>query len=93
MKQFLCLLTLMPLCLALPAGCGSPGRKQRDTDEIDDCGTAVRNGKETDVCVEHDQEAVYTYLYRRQQAFTRTEAGSPTRTACSPSGLWASSDP
>ena len=27
MKRFLCLLTLMPLCLALPAGCGSPGRK------------------------------------------------------------------
>ena len=49
MKRFLCLLTLMPLCLALPAGCGSPGRKWRDTDEIDDCGTAVRNGKETDV--------------------------------------------
>lgn len=61
MKRFFCLLTLMLFSLALLAGCGSSGRKWRDTDEIDDYCTVTRNGKHTIVCVCHDQKAIYLY--------------------------------
>lgn len=60
-KRFFCLLTLALLSFALLAGCGSSGRKWRDTDVIDDYGTVTRNGKQIDVCVCHDQKAVYLY--------------------------------
>ena len=60
-KRFFCLLTLVLFCLALLAGCGSSGREWRDDDVIDDYGTITRNGKQIDVCVCHDLEAVYLY--------------------------------
>ena len=61
MKRFFCLLTSALLSLALLAGCGSVGGKWRDTIEIDDYGTIIRNGMQIDVCVCHDQKAVYFY--------------------------------
>ena len=42
-------------------GCGSSGRKWRDTDVIDAYGTVTRNGKQIDVCVCHELNAVYLY--------------------------------
>ena len=60
-KRFFCLLTLALFGLALLAGCGSSGRKWRDTDVIDDYGTVTRDGKQIDVCVTHDPKAIYFY--------------------------------
>lgn len=66
-KRCFCLLTTALLSLALLAGCGSPGssdisgRKWSDTDAIDAYGTVIRNGEPIDVCICHDQEAVYLY--------------------------------
>ena len=61
MKRFFCLLTIALFSLALLTGCGSSGRKWRDTDVIDAYGTVTRNGKQIDVCVCHDLNAVYLY--------------------------------
>ncbi|MGN1307638.1 MAG: hypothetical protein ACI4V3_08220 [Faecousia sp.] len=61
MKKLFCMLTLTLVLLALLAGCGSSGRKWSDTDVIDDYGTITRDGKQIDVCVVHDQKAVYLY--------------------------------
>lgn len=59
-KKYASLLLALVLCLSL-AACGSSGRKWSDTDVIDGYGTVTRNGKQIDVCVCHDQEAVYLY--------------------------------
>ena len=61
MKKLFCMLTLALLSLTLLAGCGSSGRKWRDTDVIDDYGTITRDGKQIDVCVTHDQKTIYFY--------------------------------
>lgn len=62
MKRFFCLLTSALLCFALLAGCGSSGRKWRDTDVIDAYGTVERDGEQIDVGVCHDRKAVYLYF-------------------------------
>ena len=61
MKKLFCMLTLALLSLTLLAGCGSSGRKWRDTDVINDYGTITRDGKQIDVCVTHDQKTIYFY--------------------------------
>ena len=61
MKKLFCMLTLALLSLTLLAGCGSSGRKWRDTDVIDDYRTITRDGKQIDVCVTHDQKTIYFY--------------------------------
>lgn len=73
-KRFICLLTLALFCLALLAGCGSSGRKWSDSDVIDDYGTITQNGKETDVCVCHDQENVYFYTDDDKHKFVDSAA-------------------
>ena len=55
------LLALTLFSLALLTGCGSSGRKWRDTDVIDGYCTVERYGKQIDVCVCHDQKAIYFY--------------------------------
>lgn len=80
LKRFFCLLTLVLLSLALLAGCGSSGKKQSDTDaieKIDGYGTVARNGKNTLVCICHDQEAIYFYNYDEEHELFDT-AKMPT---------------
>ena len=60
MKRIFTLMLALTMCLGL-AACGSLDRKWRDTDEIDAYGTVMRNGAQIDVCVCHDQKAVYLY--------------------------------
>ena len=73
-NRFFCLLTLVLFCLALLAGCGSSGRKWSDSDVIDDYGMITRDGKETAVCVCHDQENVYFYTDDDKHKFVDSAA-------------------
>lgn len=72
MKRFFYLLTPAILSLALLAGCGSSDRKWRDTDVIDGYGRITRNGQQIDVCVCHDQKAVYLYYDDEKHALFDT---------------------
>ena len=50
------------MSLVLLAGCGSSDSELRDADVINDYGgTIERNGEQINICVCHDQEAVYLY--------------------------------
>ena len=60
LKKYMGLLPALVMCLSLVA-CGSSGGEWSDANVIDDYDTVTRNGKQIDVCVCHDQEAVYLY--------------------------------
>lgn len=79
MKRFFCLLTLVLLSLSLLAGCGSPDSESQDAEVIYDFGDTVeRNGEQIDVCVCHDQKAVYFY-YDDEEHKLLDKAALPTQ--------------
>ena len=79
MKRFFCLPTLALLSLALLAGCGSPDSESQDADVIYDFGETIeRNGEQIDVCVCHDQKAVYFY-YDDEEHKLLDKAALPTQ--------------
>ncbi len=88
MKRIFTLMLALTMCLGL-AACGSLDRKWRDTDEIDAYGTVMRNGAQIDVCVCHDQKAVYLFTTMKstscltQPSFRRTRFTITIRTGIS----------
>ena len=88
MKKILALLLACVMVVGLLAGCGksnnsdnkdnsgSLGREFRDTDVIDAYGTVTRNGKQIDVCVCHDQKAVYLYYDDEKHELFIIQSGS-----------------
>ena len=77
MKKLFCMLTLALLSLTLLAGCGSSGRKWRDTDVINDYGTITRDGKQIDVCVRLSGLTKQDYIVRRLMCRDIVVQGNP----------------